>query len=132
MACFLKLYGCYDSDQEKATRKKGDEAVHSYVQGMENQILFKMNLLFLKHEILSEGLKKEFVEYVISKYPIIQMLKSNTEDTNKRIQEIIDNRQDLLAIDKLEALSIKYDVPLSKLAALLYDYVVLKAIEDGE
>jgi hypothetical protein len=133
MACLLMLYACSDSDKEiaESKRKKADDALVILVEGLESQIQFKANLLFLKHEILSEDLKTELVDFIISKDPLIKSLKSNTEESPEvLLQRLVDKRLDLLAIDKVESLSIKYNVPVNKLAAFMYDYQVLKAIED--
>jgi hypothetical protein len=71
------------------------------------------------------------VDFIISKDPLIKSLKSNTEESPEvLLQRLVDKRLDLLAIDKVESLSIKYNVPVNKLAAFMYDYQVLKAIED--
>jgi hypothetical protein len=133
MACLLMLYACSDRDKEiaESKRKKADDALVILVEGLESQIQFKVNLLFLKHEILSEDLKTELVDFIISKDPLIKSLKSNTEESPEvLLQRLVDKRLDLLAIDKVESLSIKYNVPVNKLAAFMYDYQVLKAIED--
>jgi hypothetical protein len=80
----------------------------------------KIDLLFLKYDVDSDNLKKELLEYLYLDFQKIPEDKFNKMD---------ESTQDLLSgyvidTEKIISMSKKYNVPISKISGIVYDYMI--------
>jgi len=124
---FAVAIGCSDSENKRTSRSKDDSiSIKKIQEDKKKSLKSKIDLLCLKYEVESEPLKKELMEYLVTDF--IATLDEDNKESNyyEEIKKYFHEKVAGTVIDtkKLIAMSKKHNVPVKKVAGIVYDYLI--------
>lgn len=125
--------GCSEKKKERSPEESSIKR-QKIIEDGKKSIKPKIDLLCLKYGVESEKLKNDLVDYLYTDLfsilaPVTNNGKNNDKKTGKKLIDKISSMEEI-DTEKLIEMSKKYNVPISKISGIVYDYKIWNEIQN--
>jgi len=130
---FMASLGCSEKKKEMSSGESSLE-IKKMQEEEKRSEKSKIDLLCLKYEVDSETLKSDLLEYLYRDWTIFLPNANNEKNNDKKRKELVDKILSGKVVDteRLIFMSKKHNVPIRKIAGIVYDYMIWKELEQKQ